>query len=310
MELYGRAGERNGRRTTRVADQLPASMRRTLTAKIALRQPPPVVRYLVAFTSSTYDAGLHAGFVPDIASPDVMNILRAARRGAATFGRAVSARLLWILCWAVVPQLSVAQGVAAAPDTASMVAPPYVAAQRASEVAVGIGDRIRVRVWREPTMSDDFTVDDRGTVTLARVGAVPVAGRSIAAVRDTLLARYAVYLKNPSIDVTVFRRVGVQGEVRAPNLYYVDATKSVREVVTEAGGPTENANRDHVSVVRDGRTLAVGRWRDGGPSGVELRSGDQVVVARRSWFSINALAIVGTLGVIVPVALSVISFVK
>ncbi|HEY0777087.1 MAG TPA: polysaccharide biosynthesis/export family protein [Gemmatirosa sp.] len=188
--------------------------------------------------------------------------------------------------------------------------PGFAAAQRAAEVAVGVGDRVRVRVWREPTMSDDFTVDDRGSVTLPRLGPVPVAGHSIASVRDTLLARYAEYLKNPSVDVTVLRRVSVQGEVRLPNLYYVDATKSIREVVAEAGGPTDAANRDHVALVRDSRTVAVGRWSDGGPVGVDLRSGDEVVVGRRSWISLNALAVVGAVGVLLPVGLTVINSLK
>lgn len=241
-----------------------------------------------------------------------MTSFGAACSAATSAVRGRFLRLLRVVCVALAPGAALAQ-TSPATTPAATDAPPVpsaAAAQRAAEVAVGAGDRIRMRIWREPTMSDDFLVDDRGEVTLPRLGPVHVEGNSIAAVRDTLIARYAVYLKNPSVDVIVFRRIGVQGEVRAPNLYYVDATKSIRDVVSEAGGPTENANRDRVTVVRNGRTVAVGRWQDGGPVGVDLRSGDQVIVARRSWWSINALALVGTLGVVVPVGLSLLNYFK
>jgi polysaccharide export outer membrane protein len=180
-------------------------------------------------------------------------------------------------------------------------------ATRAADVAVAVGDRVRVRVWREPQLSDEFVVDEQGDVVFPRLGRTRVAGRKIASLHDTLTARYAEYLRDPEVTVTVLRRVGVQGEVRAPNLYYVDVTKTLREVLAEAGGITEAGNPDRVAIVRDGREIPLGRWRSGGPLAAELRSGDQVFVARRSWLSRNALATVSTLGLVVSVAVQVIN---
>jgi polysaccharide export outer membrane protein len=193
---------------------------------------------------------------------------------------------------------------AAARDAAGAPARDSAAGRAA---AVAVGDRVRVRVWREPQLSDEFVVDDQGAVIFPRLGRVHVAGRSIGTLQDTLTARYAEYLRSPEVTVTVLRRVGVQGEVRAPNLYYVDVTKSLREVLAEAGGITEAGNPDRVMIVRDGRQLPLGRWRDGGPLAAELRSGDQVFVARRSWLSRNALAAVSTLGLVVSVAVQVVN---
>jgi protein involved in polysaccharide export with SLBB domain len=76
-------------------------------------------------------------------------------------------------------------------------------------------------------------------------------------------------------------------------------------VLAQAGGITEAGNTDDVSIVRDGRTMKLGKWRAGGPLSAELRSGDQVVVGRRSWLSRNALAAVSTLGLVVSVAVQV-----
>ena len=181
------------------------------------------------------------------------------------------------------------------------------AAQRAASVAVAVGDRVRVKVWREPSLSDSLTVDERGELVLPRLGVLRVTGRSISSLQDTLRLRYAEYLRDPAVTVTVYRRIGVQGEVRAPGLYYVDATVTLREVLAQAGGITEAGNQDDVRIVRGGRETRLGRWRAGGPLAAELRSGDQVLVGRRSWLSRNALAAVGTLGLVVSVALQVVN---
>ena len=248
--------------------------------------------------------------------------LRRARR--ATFGLAACAAPAFAAgaqSVGAAPAAAAVAPAAGAPASPAAVAVPRdslvaaaplspAAAARAAALPVRAGDRVRVGVWREPTLSGDFIVNERGEAVFPQLGTLHIAGVPLGAVRDTLLARYAVYLRNPSIDVTVFRRVGVQGEVRLPNTYYVDATKTMREVVTEAGGPLETAKRDHIALVRDGRTVAVTRLDDEGAQGIELRSGDQVVVARRSWLSINALGVVSTLGVIVPVGLSLINYLR
>lgn len=179
------------------------------------------------------------------------------------------------------------------PDTAA--APGSPPSARASAVAVAIGDRVRLKVWREPGLSDDLTVDERGEIAFPRLGRMHVAGTTIAALQDTLLTRYAEYLRDPSVTVTVFRRIGVQGQVRAPNLYYVDATKTLREVLAEAGGVTDAANMRGVTILRDGRRIRVGRLQNGvAPAVADLRSGDQIVVPRRSWYARNSVAALST----------------
>jgi polysaccharide export outer membrane protein len=203
-----------------------------------------------------------------------------------------------------------ARGQADAPNDSGAYpagADPAGAARRAAAVAIAVGDRVRVKVWREPTFGDEQTVDERGNVTLPRLGVVRVAGHSIAATQDTLRARFADYLRNPSVSVNVLRRVGVQGEVRAPNVYYIDVTMTLRDVLAQAGGITELGNPNDVAIVRDGRTVRLGRWRDVEARSVDLRSGDQVIVGRTSWLSRNALAVVSTVGFVVTVGLQVIN---
>lgn len=232
-----------------------------------------------------------------------------ARRSCRGAARALGAALLLVggLTSLGVAQLP-SEGDRAAPSVdTSVVDTSTSAALRAAQVAIAVGDRVRVRVWREPTMSDDLTVDERGEIAVPRLGVVRVAGRTIAAMQDTLRGRFAEYLRNPAVSITVLRRVGVQGEVRAPNVYFVDATTTLREVLAQAGGVTEIGNPNDISIVRDGRTIRLGRLRRGGPPSADLRSGDQVIIGRTSWLSRNALAVVSTVGFIVTVAIQVVN---
>lgn len=147
------------------------------------------------------------------------------------------------------------------------------------------GDSVVLKVWRDSTMSGSFAVALDGRVFLPRFGSVQVAGRPIAPLQDSLRAAYAEYLRNPTIEVTVLRRIGVEGEVNEPGLYYVDLTHTLRDVVLRAGGLTPQADPKRITLLRDGRRIQAAGDVAQRVSAAALRSGDQVVVERRGWLS-------------------------
>ena len=163
------------------------------------------------------------------------------------------------------------------------------------------GDQVVLNIWREPDLSGTFTVDDAGDVTIPRVGTVRATEYTGEALQRTVRDELSRYLRNPTIEVRVLRRVGVQGEVRLPDLYMVDLTMTLREVIAEAGGITEFGNPNRIAIIRDGERISLGEGEQARYVAAELRSGDQVVVGRRSWFEINSLAIVSTAAVVVSV---------
>ncbi len=169
---------------------------------------------------------------------------------------------------------------------------------RGAEPRIRPGDQVALRIDREPEMSGVFTVSENGEVVLPRLGSVRVGDRDPAELQDALRTDFAKYLRNPAIEVTVLRRVAVSGEVRKPDLYMVDLTLTLRDVIAKAGGFTEEANSDKVVLVRgeERRTVAE---EDFSLPAAELRSGDQIVVARKSRFAQNPFGEVGTvLGVV------------
>jgi polysaccharide export outer membrane protein len=153
-------------------------------------------------------------------------------------------------------------------------------------------------------LSETVTVNDRGQVPLPKIGIFEVSPFTIQALEDSLRGRYAEFLRTPAIEVTVLRRLTVAGEVIRPNMYYVDVSTSLREALSVAGGMTENAKRDNVYLMRDGAHVDLPNWQNNDTRVAELRSGDQLMVGRKSWLSINALGATTTLVVVASLLLS------
>lgn len=144
-------------------------------------------------------------------------------------------------------------------------------------------------------MSGTFPVDDRGVVTLPLLGDRQVAGLDPAELRDNVLTDYREYLQNPSIQVTVLRRINILGAVNQPGLYPVDATISLSEALGLAGGITPSGDEDDIRVIREGRTIHRALEQSTLVGAVDIRSGDQVMVGEKGWFARNPGALLGSL---------------
>lgn len=157
----------------------------------------------------------------------------------------------------------------------------------AAPVTAHPGDVLRLRIWREPDMSGDFPVDGQGVVTLPRLGATRVTGIERDSLERMLVAEYARFLRNPSVEVVLLQRIRVVGAVRTPGLYTADATMGLRDILALAGGPNPDGRTDKVRLDRDGNST----WLplNDTPATEELRphSGDQLFVPQRNWFARN-----------------------
>ena len=178
--------------------------------------------------------------------------------------------------------------------------PPAVAGVRP-------GDVIQVWVWRETDYSGDFPVDARGLVVLPNLGPVAARGKTAQALSDSITRAYQKFLNNPSIRVTVLRRISVSGAVTKPGLYPADATITVGELIAQAGGVSPNGNQNRIQLVRNGQILAASL----GPGTVlqnsELQSGDQIFVPERGWMARNGgIFLAGAVSVTTAVIVAVL----
>ncbi len=172
------------------------------------------------------------------------------------------------------------------------VAVAPVSAQETPEGLRG-GDMVRLKIWREPDLSGDFQVDEHGDVVFPRIGALSVTRLSADSLKHILVRSYAPYLRDPSIDVGLFRRVNVLGAVRTPGLYLVDQTETIADLLAKAGGATAEGKPNEVDLLRRGDREPVRLKRDAMLFRSGVRSGDQLYVPTRSWFSRNSGPLVG-----------------
>lgn len=195
-------------------------------------------------------------------------------------------------------------GVACAPAVRAQVTPGADAAHRAATLRMTPGDRIAIHLVGEPALSDTVMVTERGEAPFAKLGLLPVTRYTISELQDTLRSRYAQYLRNPALEIIVLRRVAVNGEVKNPDLYLVDISMTLRDVIARAGGITENGNPKKVYVVRGGTRTQVEDWQSDATHASDLQSGDQVLVGRRSWWSQNLLPVISTSVLVASVLIS------
>lgn len=162
------------------------------------------------------------------------------------------------------------------------------------------GDRLRVTVWREPDLSREFPVPVDGVVDFPEIGRVSVVRLPVDSLAGALRARYAVILREPSIEVTPLRRVRVFGAVRNPGYYHADPTVTVAGAVLLAGGITPEGDARRVQLLRDGARRTLSRVGGGFRGDLPAASGDQVSVPERSWISRNT-------GVLTAIVTSVVT---
>lgn len=156
------------------------------------------------------------------------------------------------------------------------------------------GDQVTLRVWPASAFGapQQFIVDAFGNVIMPQIGPVAVGRIPIVELRDSLMVRYARYIRQPEVDVAVLRRVTVNGAVLRSSVYFVDVAARLRDVIAMAGGVSEVGNKKKIAIIRDGERIEVRDWESDTTQASVLRSGDQVLVGRRSWLEINIIPVV------------------
>ncbi len=126
--------------------------------------------------------------------------------------------------------------------------------QEIKEFILAAGDEININVWRNDSLQRTVKLDPAGFVSLPLVGEIRAEGMTVSQLRKIIARTLEQYIKQPHVDVNVVsiasKKVYILGEVRAPGSLVVDAPMTVWEALSRAGGFTNNANKNHVMVIR------------------------------------------------------------
>lgn len=118
---------------------------------------------------------------------------------------------------------------------------------------LGAGDKIRITVFNEPTLSGEFAVSSEGKLSLPLVGDIKAAGMlvsEIARTNEELLGNG--YLRNPKVnaEVAAFRPFFILGEVKLPGQYPYVPNMTLFGAIATAQGFTPRAARKVVYIRR------------------------------------------------------------
>jgi len=131
-------------------------------------------------------------------------------------------------------------------------APPVAAVEE--PYRIGKEDVLDVSVWRDPDLSRTLPVRPDGFITLPMVGEVQAEGRTTVELEQDISRRLQKYIQAPRVTVMVREvnsaRVFVTGEVQKPGAYPLRGNVTVLQALAMAGGLTEFADRDGMTVIR------------------------------------------------------------
>ncbi len=176
-----------------------------------------------------------------------------------------------------------ARPVAAQPYAAQPMAAPAVIAEPVPDMApvayvptgdgpytLGSGDKLRVVVFGQDGLSNSYTVDPSGSITMPLIGAVPARGSTTAALAQSISARLRQgFIREPhvAVEVEAYRPFFILGEVTLPGQYPYVANMTVET----AGRDRRRLHAARLQV--SGRDQPLDRRRDRAPEGAADLSG-------------------------------------
>ena len=151
----------------------------------------------------------------------------------------------------------------------------------ASGSSLGSGDRVKVTVFDEPSLSGEFDVGLDGDLVMPLLSTIEVKGMSTSGLEGVIAAKLVEggYVLDPivSVEVLSHQPFYILGEVKQPGEYPVVGLLTLDQAIAKAGGYTARASKGYVILKRtswdQGRRIDV----DPGTS-LKIAPGDTISV--------------------------------
>jgi polysaccharide export outer membrane protein len=123
------------------------------------------------------------------------------------------------------------------------------------EYRLGPEDVLSVFVWKQPDLSTTVVIRPDRKISLPLLGEIEAAGKTATQLQTEITASLHQFVNDPRVNVIVkevnFPAVTVLGQVRKPDRYHIRQRVTALEAIAMAGGFTEFAKRDKVTIIRN-----------------------------------------------------------
>ncbi len=145
------------------------------------------------------------------------------------------------------------------------------------------GDRLRVVVYGQESLSNVYAVDSTGSISMPLIGQIEVAGYSTKDVESAIGSKLrGGFIREPhvAVEVELYRPFFIMGEVTTAGQYPYVNNITAQMAIAIAGGFSPRANRQSIEVTRkvNGQLM-----RANVPPTHPVLPGDTIVVRER-WF--------------------------
>jgi polysaccharide export outer membrane protein len=118
-------------------------------------------------------------------------------------------------------------------------------AQEGKDYVVGAGDILEVQIWGHDDLSRRVEISKEGAFTFPFIGRVAAAGKSVYSIEQFMASKLGDgYLVSPQVNISIAQyinqKVFLFGEVTRPGSYTIKGRTYLLELVSEAGGFTQN----------------------------------------------------------------------
>jgi polysaccharide biosynthesis/export protein len=156
------------------------------------------------------------------------------------------------------------------------------------EFAIGFEDVLAINVWKEPEFTvKEVVVRPDGKISLPLIGDVIANGLTTKQLQDRITERLKEFIAAPSVTVVVLKVasqfVSLVGKVGKPGPFYLGSPLTVLELLSRAGGFSEEANVKKIMIIRKDGTKFFFNYKEVASGknlqqNIVLKSGDMVVV--------------------------------
>lgn len=159
----------------------------------------------------------------------------------------------------------------------------HLSAEELDSYRLAADDIISITVFDEPDLSlSKVRIATNGTISMPLIGQLNVTGLTAVEVEAAASALLADgYLKKPEVTVSIieYRLFYITGEVKKPGGYSYRDGLTVHKAVSLAGGFSERADQEKISITHDGSIKVVNRVK----LTDRIRPGD-VITIKESFF--------------------------
>ncbi len=129
-----------------------------------------------------------------------------------------------------------------------------------SNYVLGPGDEITVKIY-SPAIDIDqrFIIARDGTISLPKIGPVPIAGTKVSDVEERLKSYLSRMISDFNVYVTAGQLKGIEiyvvGETRRPGKYVVSSVSTMINALFATGGPSNNGSMRNIQLLRQGKVI-------------------------------------------------------